>query len=379
MKIERNLVLVPIKNCGYSWVGFFMSAGSRYETAQNHGVAHLLEHIFMRQAATGYYDIDAETQAECMMIRSRQLPEDTAVSLANLANIIFKHRITPEDFEKERPVLSIELSEVGMSQDHLAAFAEIFGADSPYTLPAGGSIDSIASLSPEAVGQFRRDFVRPERAVCVVAGDFDEVEIRKMTAKLNFSSQLESVSPPGDKPSTAAIQVVSTGDLVTARFFFPLPPISDFDSRLKIMLMRACLAGYPFSLLNRSLRHDQGLAYTIESETKYYSGGGYLQIGYTTPSSQAKKAAESVQQLIGTPSLFTEELVQQAKQRIILELKESMMNPEAVAWWYGEDLLLTGSFMELAEVARQVGMLTRADILQTASTYIQPPLKIIKF
>ena len=125
-----------------------IAAGSRHESESEHGLAHLLEHMAFKgtrsrsaraiaeeiESVGG--DINAATATEQTTYMVRVLPEDTALAVELLADILLNSTFDPEELSREKGVILQEIGAVEDTPDDLVfdAFMETAFAGQPIGL-----------------------------------------------------------------------------------------------------------------------------------------------------------------------------------------------------------------------------------------------------
>ncbi|MEQ8312034.1 MAG: insulinase family protein [Sphingopyxis sp.] len=181
-----------------------MDVGSMFETEEERGYAHLLEHltfrgsehipdgeakrIWQRFGVTFGSDSNAQT-TPTQTVYQLDLPSVTPANLDEsmklLAGMIRAPRISELAVAAERSVVMAELRESDGPQRRIAdatnahLFAgQLLGNRSPI-----GTTASLGKASAASVGAFHRRWYRPERAVVVIAGDGDPATFARLIAQ----------------------------------------------------------------------------------------------------------------------------------------------------------------------------------------------------
>jgi len=376
---DRNLVLLPIKGLRHSVVSFYIAAGSRYESKDDTGLAHLLEHTLMASDVFDYYQTYAETQIEYLRFTTQQLSEDTIPACKRLFKKVFSPHINLSILETQKGVIAAEL---GTSVEDLykQTLEILFGTASPQSRGHSGQITKIQSFSLSDIERYRTEYVIVPRAVCVVSGDFDIDEMRRSAEELGILHRNPRITTSHTvKDARTVYQTFLHNEMTTLRIFIPTPGISQYGERAKLDILRACFAGYDFSLLNNLLRQELGVAYRIESDSKYYTAGGYLQFGYATLSKHAESVAERVHKILrGLPDTLNGMLMEKARKRVLFDYVYAVTDSELSNDWYGENALLSQTPASIHEMIAYVEKSTLKDIQMCAETYCCGPYATIQ-
>ena len=181
-----------------------MDVGSMFETEQERGFAHLLEHltfrgsehipdgetkrIWQRFGVTFGSDSNAQT-TPTQTVYQLDLPSVTPVNLDEsmklLAGMVREPRISEAAVTAERGVVLSELRESDGPQKRIAdqttshLFAgQLLGDRSPI-----GTVQSLGAARADTVQEFHDHWYRPDRAVIVISGDGDPTEFARLIAK----------------------------------------------------------------------------------------------------------------------------------------------------------------------------------------------------
>lgn len=163
-------------------IGFnvLIRGGSNYETKQNNGISHLLEHLIVKklQQVDGWvrpYYIDqlmGVTYKDRIEFEGRILATDKD-QLEDIVKTIFSNvEFTNEEFETEKQVILEELIEEEESENYQYQRQEnewVYG-DSPLALPTGGTVKSIKRLSLQDVQQWRSSLLSEENCFVSIVG-----------------------------------------------------------------------------------------------------------------------------------------------------------------------------------------------------------------
>ncbi len=168
-------------------IDVWVKAGAVFEPDHQAGMAHFLEHLIFKgtdRIAPGEFDHAVEchgglTNAATshdyahyyMVMAAAHVPS----TLPYLADLLINASIPAAEFEAERQVVFEELRQAGDSPDYVGfeALNQLIYQQHPYRRPILGSVETLQSLTPEAVRQFHRSHYRPEQMTVVMVGDLD--------------------------------------------------------------------------------------------------------------------------------------------------------------------------------------------------------------
>ena len=178
-------------------VGIFIDAGSRYETEENNGVAHFLEHLsFKGTRKRSQYGLEIEienmgahlnayTSREQTVYFMKLLKKDMAKGVEVLSDMLQNSVLDPGAIERERSVILREGEEVAKNAQevvfdnlHLACFP-----DNGLGLTILGSEMNISTLKRPNLLQYISTHYTGPRMVVAAAGAVDHDELVALTTK----------------------------------------------------------------------------------------------------------------------------------------------------------------------------------------------------
>jgi len=180
-----------------STVGLWIDTGSRYETAQNNGVAHFLEHMAFKgtskRSQTGLElevenlgaHLNAYTSREQTVFYAKCLSGDLEQAVEILSDILTNSTFGEQEIERERGVILREMQEVEMNLqevvfDHLHAVAY---QGTPLGRTILGPAKNIKSISRDDLTHYINTHYKGPRMVLAGAGGVNHGELCSMAEK----------------------------------------------------------------------------------------------------------------------------------------------------------------------------------------------------
>jgi mitochondrial-processing peptidase subunit beta len=178
-------------------VGLWIDAGSRYENAQNNGVAHFLEHMaFKGTAKRSQTDLELEvenmgahlnayTSREQTVFYAKCLSKDVSKAVEILGDIIQNSKLGESEIERERSVILREMQEVESNLqevvfDHLHATAY---QGTPLGNTILGPTKNIKSITRQDLKDYIDSHYHTPRIVLAAAGGINHNELVKLAEK----------------------------------------------------------------------------------------------------------------------------------------------------------------------------------------------------
>ena len=187
MSNGMKVLMVKTNSQNLVSVGMFVKAGSRYETPENNGIAHFLEHMTFkgtkkRNAKKLNEDLDAvgaqynaSTSYEYTHYDIHGLSRDVNLFLDVIVDIYYNPIFKDSDIKTERRVV---IEELKMYQDkHDRVLEEIINsklyANTSLEMPIIGTIDNIKKFTKKDLEDFRTKFYSHNNSLLVVCGDIN--------------------------------------------------------------------------------------------------------------------------------------------------------------------------------------------------------------
>jgi predicted Zn-dependent peptidase len=271
-----------------------LAAGSRYERAENRGIAHFAEHMFFKgterrptsRDLTTIVDgiggeFNAFTSKEYTGYYVRCAGDDRDTAFDVLLDMLRHSKFDPEEIDREKGVILEEMNMyVDTPRDHIGTIYEtlIFG-DNPLGWETLGTKETIRAANRDTFLDYIDEWYTPERMIIGVSGKVGD-RLEPMLEEL-----LGDMSPNGERrPAPAALDDtpgphvnVHQKDADQAHLILGVPsyPLEHPD-RYALQLLSTVLGGGMSSRLFTEVRERRGLAYYVHGMNHSYSDAGSL-------------------------------------------------------------------------------------------------------
>lgn len=270
------------------YMGVYVGAGARAETPEEHGIAHLLEHMAFKGTTTRSAqdiaehieavggDINAGTSMEQTAYYARVLKEDTALGVDILSDILTNSVFDPDELRREQAVI---VQEIGAAQDTpddlvFEMMQEAAFAGQPIGRSILGTPQTVCGFARDDVKGFLDRHYRGERLVVAAAGAVDHDAF-----VAEVGTRLGGLAPDAAPP---VLPCVFTGgerrverDLEQVNIALALPGVSSRDSDVHVaQILANIMGGGMSSRLFQEAREKRGLCYTVSSFHWAYSDTG---------------------------------------------------------------------------------------------------------
>ena len=275
-------------------VGFWVGSGSQYETPDEAGLSHFLEHMVFkgtqkrttRQIAEEMDKVggqlNAFTSKECTCFYAKVVDEHLPLAMDVLSDLVTAPIFDPAELEKEKGVV---IEEINMSADdpedsvHELLMLANYG-DQPVARPILGTEEKIAAYSPEDLRAYWKKMYRPQNTVLALAGNYDWNAVVALAEKL-----LDKWSPDAFESRACTTNPVPVTLLTKEKDIeqihiclgFPALPIGD-ERSYELSLFKSVFGGAMSSRLFQKIREERGAAYTVYSYPNAYTDSGMLSV-----------------------------------------------------------------------------------------------------
>jgi predicted Zn-dependent peptidase len=259
-------------------LGVWVKSGARNERDDEHGIAHLLEHMAFKgtgsrsafQIASEIEnvggEINAATSVETTSFYARVLADDVPLAIDILADILQDSSFDPDELEREQHVI---LQEIGAAHDTpddiiFDRFSETAFLDQTIGRSILGTPESVKSFTPAQLRAFMNRQYGADEMVFVAAGAVDhDAVVREVEKRLGrFRAKAQGLQP------TAATYV--GGDIREVRDLMDAQIVLGFEGRAyhvrdfyASQVLSMILGGGMSSRLFQEVRERRGLCYSV--------------------------------------------------------------------------------------------------------------------
>jgi len=379
----------PMPSVVSSTIGIWVENGSRYETPEQNGVSHFIEHLLFkgtrtRTAAQIAEQIDAVggvlnafTGKEYTCYYAKVLGEDLAMTTDLLADLFLESVFDPAEVDRERQVVLQEISQAEDTPDDFIhdLFNLKFWEGHPLALPIFGSVGTVNAINRELLVSFMAERYRAERVFIAAAGMVDHERLVNDCAKLfgglPGDGRAEPISPPAER----MVVINHQKNLEQAHLCIGGPGLSQVSPlRYASYVLNTVLGGGMSSRLFQEVRERRGRVYSIYSFMSSYLDCGYLAIYAGTNPEWVEEVIEvtlSEVNKLARDGLSKQELTRaksQLKGNMLLgmESTESRMNRLA------RNEIYFSRDIPLEELAREIDKITNDQVVELAVASFRP-------
>lgn len=371
-------------------IGIWMGVGSRYETREQAGVSHFLEHLLFKgtpkrsaKEIAEHFDglgaaVNAATGRDYTMLYTRVLDSHIEAAFEVLADMAASP--TYADLDQERQVIVEEIAMYEDEPDEIVGDLanEAVFPNQPLGRPVIGYAEVIETISQADIAAFhQRHYTAPNMVVSAV-GAVDHAQILALSQRylgnLGSNGRPHTVQPASAGPPTVAIREKVVEQVHVCLTGPGLP--RDDPRRFAHAVLDTLLGGAMSSRLFQEIREKRGLSYSVGSYTVGFSDAGQVAVYLGTREENLPTACEVLgvelrrigEELVGEVELRRTK--EHLKGRIVLgsESPNNRMNRIGRGVLQGSEILSVDQWIENIEAV------DAQSIRELAQEFWQPEL-----
>lgn len=361
-----------------------VEAGSRYETKENNGISHFLEHMMFKgtKKRPSKKDISVQldgigasfnafTSKEYTGFYVKAAAEHQEFILDILSDIVLNSVYTEEEMDRDRGVI---IEEINGDEDEPASkvfqeFEKILFQGSPLAMKVAGEKSNIESITREMMVNYVDRMYHSGSMIVTTAGQLSKDE--KLVQKYF------GMVPKGGENSfekVVASQIAPRSSVVfketeQAHFCLGFPGYSLIHpDRYALSVLSNILGGTMSSRLFEEVREKRSLAYYVSSYSEEYQDTGFMMANAGVALDKTEEAIKVILEEFGKirESGVTPEELKRAKDyskgKMILSLEDSFR----VASFFAGQEILEKKILLPDEILARVDAVTQEDIMRVA-------------
>ncbi len=285
-------------------VGLYADVGSRSEPAHLTGLAHMVEHMVFKGAgerdaraiAEAAEDVggqmNAWTSRDTTVFHARLLPDDLALGVDLIADLVRSPHFSAEELEREKSVVLAELGEAKDTPDDIV-FDHLAAASYPgqtYGRPVLGDETTIAAIDVEALRRWLDEQYRPSGLILAASGKIDEDELLRL-AEARFGDLAPGQAPTYEPARFGSGVVTDARRFDQVHIAFAHPGVDQrHDDIYALNLFASAAGGGMSSRLFQEVREERGLAYSIYAWSQAAADTGQLGVYLAAAKAEAPRA-----------------------------------------------------------------------------------------
>jgi predicted Zn-dependent peptidase len=367
-------------------IGVFVAVGSRHESAGEHGLSHLLEHMAFkgtrrrsaRDIAEAIEDVGGDLNAETGVERTgyfaRVMGTDATLALEILGDILTDSQFDADELEREKNVIAQEIGAVEDTPDDLVFDLLTARAwpDQAIGRPILGTREGVGAFDRTAIDRYLRQHYTGSATVVAAAGAVEHSKIVSLAA-----GRLEGLSLEPSPPQAPA--AYRGGETKLRKRLEQTHIVVGFEGRAAsaadhdaAQVFAAAVGGGMSSRLFQEVREKRALAYSIYSFHWDYSDAGLF--GFYAGSSDrdaAEVVAASIDCLADAAHGVRDSEIQRAKAQMRVSLVAALESPGARAQQIARQMQIFGRPLSIDEMMARVDSVSAEDVRKTGAAMLR--------
>ena len=391
LKNGLRVILAPMQDTETATVLIMTCVGSRYETRQENGLAHFLEHMFFKgtERRPTAFDISKEldglgaeynafTGEEYTGYYAKVAAKHWDTALDVVSDLFLNAKLEQEEIDRERGAI---LQEINMYEDMPMRrvqeyFKTLLYGDTPLGWDIAGPKSNIKSFQRKDFTKFLNRAYVSENIVVGVAGKIDPKTVKKEIEKI-FKGVRVGKKPALKKAldkQTAPQIFVQNKKTDQTQLVVGVRAYDMFHKdRAVLGVLATILGGGMSSRLFIEVRERRGLAYRVRTSTDLFLDAGYLATHCGVEHENLEKALEVVlseYKKIATEKVDADEL-KKAKENLKGHLALGLEgSDDVVEYLVGQEILQNEVVLPKDKV-REIDKVTAEDVLRVAKDIFQ--------
>lgn len=374
-----TVLKVPIPSSESVLVNFFVKTGSRYETAEQRGLSHFLEHLLFK--GTKKYpnakmlssiveemgaDYNAATGKEYTLYYIKAASKHLAKIFDILSDMLQAPKLDPKEIEREKGVI---IEEMNMYRDLPMRYIgdileEQMWPNSDLGEQIIGTEKTVLGLYRDRIKRYISESYSNKNLILAIAGKYEDKQVDQLVHRYWYTKAAGernqySLAPNIKRsPLPAFIHYKNTQQAHLAIGFYAFP--YDHPANYTLQVLSNLLGGGMSSRLFSEIRERRGLAYYVRSGVSHYQDTGSLVI---TSGLKLKKLPEAIsviakelKKLKSTPVKHAE--LKKAKENLKGHLTLSLEDSEHRLEWYLDQIAFQKKTITPAQAFKKVDAVT---------------------
>jgi len=368
---------------------FFIGVGSRYESEDEAGISHFIEHLLFkgtskRATAKEISEtiegvggmLNGGTDKESTLYWARVAQPHFPLALDLLVDILLHSKFEPQEIERERQII---IEEINMTKDspsqqvHLL-IDELLWPGHPLGRDIAGTKDSIAAVTRDTLLGYIESQYLPVNTVVAIAGNIQHEEavaaVSQATGNWSKQRPRPGYSPYQEQPNPRL--KVERRDTEQVHLCLALPGVSLFHpKRFTLDLLNVILGEGMSSRLFSEIRDKLGLTYSIHSYVDHFLDSGSLIVYAGVEPRNLLAVIEAILEQLSrlrepVPQSELSKAKELSKGRLLLRMEDT----RSVAGWMGGQEVLLGDILTVDQVVSIIDAITADELKELAQELI---------
>lgn len=381
-----RVILAPMHETQAVTTLFVVRTGSRYETKEQNGLSHFLEHMFFKgthkrpttldisqELDTLGADYNAFTGEEFTGYYVSAAAEHFPIAFDVLTDMLYNSKFEGEEIDKEKGVIC---EEIKMYKDNPMSYIneiekELVYGSTPLGRDIAGTPETVNAFARQDFLQYKETFYGPENTVLVIAGNPGKNDWLKIVSgnlahlaagkPTSYAKQTPLNGKPEVKIGKRPIDQVH---LSLTHYSFP----HNDDRTIPLSVLSNILGGTMSSRLFVEVRERRGLAYYVRSSADtYHDIGTFACMAGVDPKKlplAVETILQEIEKLKNEP--VTEIELERAKQNIKGRMSLRLEDSHSIARYLATEVLEYEKIEQPEDHIAKIEKVSQSDIMEIA-------------
>lgn len=371
--------------------GLIINAGSRDEKADEHGLAHFIEHalfkgthkrrahqIINRLENVGG-EINAYTSKEETCVYSSFLKDDLERSMELTGDLIFNSTFPEKELQKEKDIIIDEINSYKDSPAELIfdEFEELIYKDDPLGRNILGTPKFLRKFEFQNIQKFLQNNYHTNQMVFSCIGDYDFKKVSRLAAKYlgNIQPNLSSKKRIWTNNYSPMLRKVKKNTHQAHCIIGNIAYDIKHKNRLGLVLLNNLIGGPGMnSKMNIALREKSGYAYNTESFYSSYTETGLFGVYFGTEKEYLFKCIDLALKVFEKTrkNRLGQSQLHKAKRQLLGQIAISSENKENYMLLMGKSMLRFDRVDSFSEISSKIDLISESLILEIANEVLNP-------
>lgn len=356
-------------------LGVWIKSGSRNETANEHGIAHLLEHMAFKGTARRTArqiaeeienvggEVNAATSTETTSYYARVLKDHLPLAVDILADILTESTFDAEELRREQHVILQEIGAASDTPDDVVfdKFAEAAYRNQTIGRPILGTPETVLSFTSDEIRNYLGRNYTTDRMFIVAAGAVDhDVFVRQVEERFARLPRMPAAEPVLETALYTGGEMRETRDLMDAQVLLGFEGKAyharDFYCS---QILANILGGGMSSRLFQEVREHRGLCYSVYAFHWGFSDTGIFGIHAATGGENLTELVPVIiEELRKSSLLIDQQEIERARAQIRAQMLMGQESPAARAGQIARQMMLYGRTIPNEELMERLAGIT---------------------
>lgn len=332
-----RVITETVNHVQFMSMGFWVGVGSRYETEEQWGITHFIEHMLFKgterrtaEQISGEVDavggqLNAFTSKENTCYYIKTLTEDFPLAMDVLSDMFLHSKFDNGEIDKEREVIIEEIKMYEDTPDDQVH--DLLSADLWPNHPLGrailGTEESISVFDHDMLKAYMEQYYTGSNIVVSVVGNISHAQVVEAVRTVMGGV------PKGSKNQCLPAGRMAAGlhcyhkEIAQSQICVAILGVSKDDDRLfPLSILNTYLGGGMSARLVKKIREDEGLAYSVYSYNGSYTDTGAFVISVGTRPENSQRVVDIILQEL--EDMRQNGMTEQELQKSFSQLKGSL-------------------------------------------------------